>query len=89
MAAITGSVYTSVVPNLGKTIMFVETPDTADSADTVDVAAEVKTIDMVLAYDKSTGDAVTATFSGTVITLDAAGGETNAVYTILVIGTRA
>ena len=89
MAAITTSTYTSVIPNLGKTVMYVETPDTADSADTVDVAAVISEIDMVLANDKETGDVITATYSGTVITLDAAGGTTDHTYTLLVVGTRA
>lgn len=89
MAAITTSTYTSVVPNLAKTIMYVETPDSADSADTVDVAAEISEIDMVIANDKETGDSVTCTFSGTVITLDAAGGTTDKTYTMLVVGAKA
>ena len=88
MAAITTSTYTSVIPNLGKTIMYVETPDTADSADTVDVGSMISEIDMVLGNDKETGDVITCTYSGTVITLDAAGGTTDHTYTLLVVGTR-
>jgi hypothetical protein len=46
----------------------------------------LSTVEWVVAYDQSSGDVVTATFSGTTITIDAAGGTTNHTYALLVIG---
>lgn len=90
MAAITGSVYTEVAPNLAKTMVYIQTPATADSADTVDVASYLTSIDMVVAaWDITSAVLATATVSGTVITLDAAGGTTDHVYAVLVVGPRA
>jgi hypothetical protein len=75
-------------------MLLVKTPATADSADTVDVSSATATggevigssIDFVICWDITGGDVVTATVSGTTITLDAAGGTTNHEYAILVIG---
>ncbi len=90
MAAITGSTYVSAIPNLGKTLVYIETPSTADSNDTIDVASYLKSIDMVVqAWDKTGADVATATVSGTVITLDAAGGTTDHTYALLVMGAKA
>lgn len=93
MAAITGATSNSLIPGLGKKIIFITTPATADSADTIDVSSATATggetlssIDLIYAYDKTSGDQVTATFSTTTITLDAAGGTTNHTYTLLVVG---
>ena len=88
MAAITGSVYKSISPNLGKTVGYIETP-ISDSADTVDVAGYFDEVDMVIAFDKTDGAAVTATVVTTVITLDAAGGNTDHIYTLMIVGNRA
>lgn len=93
MAAITGATTYGLVPSLGRKQIFVVTPSSADSADTIDVSDAAVTggetlssIDSVYAYDKSSGDSVTCTFSGTTITLDAAGGTTNHTYCLTVVG---
>lgn len=77
---------TAITPNPEKLVRFYITPATADANDTLDVSTEFSTIDMLYAFDKTTGDQVTATESSNVITIDAAGGTTNSTYTILVIG---
>lgn len=88
--ALTTATYTSVVPNLGKTMIFAATAATAESADHIDVAAELSAVDIVMAFDPDTGDAVTATVANdTEITIDVAGGETDTVYNLLIVGTRA
>jgi hypothetical protein len=90
MAAITGSTYISAIPNLGKTLVYIETPATVESADTIDVASYLSSIDMVVqAWDKTSAIIATATVSGTVITIDAAGGTTDHTYALLVMGTKA
>ena len=90
MAAITGSSYTDAIPNLGKAMVYVQTPATADSNDTIDVATYLKTVDMVVqAWDKTSEILVTATISGTVITIDAAGGTTDHTYALLLVGDKA
>lgn len=86
MAAITGSIIIDTVPNLGKKMMYVETPDTADSGDTVDLSGVLDSIDLIYAYDQDTGDQVTATESSCVVTIDASGGTTNHTYSLLVVG---
>ena len=86
MAAITGSTLIDAIPNLGKKQIYVETPASADSADTVDVGALLDSVDLIVAFDQTTGDIVTATVSGTVITLDASGGTANHTYALMVIG---
>jgi hypothetical protein len=93
MAAVTGCTTYGISPTLGRKAIFVVTPSTADSADTVDVSSAaatdgevLSTVEWVVAYDQSSGDVVTATFSGTTITIDAAGGTTNHTYALLVIG---
>lgn len=94
MAAITGATSKSLIPGLSKKQIFVLTPATADSADTIDVSSADATggetlsaIDAVYAYDKTSGDSVTCTFSGTTITIDAAGGTTNHPYALIIWGT--
>lgn len=59
-------------------------PSTADSADTVTVPTVTgKTLRVLSAREATTGDAVTATVSGSTITLDAAGGGTNTPYVVM------
>jgi hypothetical protein len=94
MAAITGCTTQQALPNAGYLMLVVTTPATADSADTIDVSSAAATGGQTLAtiygvvgaFDNTTGDAVTGTWSGTTITLDAAGGTTNHTYSLLVIG---
>jgi len=93
MAAISSVTTNGISPNLGKKMLYIETPSTADSADTVDVTDSdvtggetLSSIDWVVAWDQTSGDVVTATESSGVITIDAAGGTTNHVYALLVIG---
>ena len=93
MAAISSVTTKGLVPSLGKKMIYIETPSTADSGDTVDVTDSsvtggetLSSVDWVVAWDQSTGDVVTATESSGVITIDASGGTTNHVYALLVIG---
>lgn len=94
MAAITGCTIAQLTPNAGYRIEVITTPATADSNDTIDVSSAAATggntfatiYGVVGAFDNTTGDAVTATWSGTTITLDAAGGTTNHTYRIVVMG---
>jgi hypothetical protein len=93
MAAITGCTTKQVAPNSGVLCFLITTPDSADSADTIDVSSAtatggqtVSTIYAVMASDTETGDNITATWSGTTVTLDAAGGTTDKTYTLLVWG---
>lgn len=93
MAAITSVTTRGITPGLGKKIIYVETPSTADSADTVNVGDSAVTggetlssVDWVVAWDQTSGDVVTATVSTTTITIDAAGGTTNHVYALLIVG---
>lgn len=93
MAAITSVTTKGLSPNLGKKAIVVETPSSADSGDTVNVGDSAVTggevlssVDWVVAWDQTSGDVVTATVSGTTITIDAAGGTTNHVYCLLVLG---
>ena len=56
-------------------------PSTMDSNNTMTPTAITgKTIYMVSAWDHTTGDAVTATISSGVITVDASGGTTDHIY---------
>lgn len=58
-------------------------PSTMDSADTVAVPTLTgKTVRVVSCRDATTGDSVTATVSGSTVTIDAAGGTTNHVYVL-------
>ncbi len=93
MAAVTGCTSTQFLPNLNVRVELVITPSTADSADTIDVSSAAVTggntfLSLIgaIAFDITTGDSVTATWSGTTITLDTAGGTTNHTYKVLVIG---
>jgi hypothetical protein len=94
MAAITGSTGYRTVPGNDRLLVSIVTPATADSADTLDVSdtaatglsIALNTVDAVWAVDVTTGDAVTATVSGTTITIDAAGATTNKVYALMVLG---
>lgn len=94
MAAITGSTGHNTVPGNDRLLVCVLTPATADSADTIDLSstaatglsAPINTVDVVWANDVTTGDSVTATISGTTVTLDAGGGTTNHQYALLVLG---
>jgi hypothetical protein len=94
MAAITGCTTQQASPNAGYLILVVKTPATADSNDTIDVSSAAATGGQTLAtiygvlgaFDNTTGDAVTATWSGTTITIDAAGGTTDHTYRVIVVG---
>lgn len=58
-------------------------PATMDANDTVEpTAVSGKTIKMISAFDNSNGDAVTATISNGVITVDASGGDTDNEYVL-------
>jgi len=95
MPAITGCTIAQIEPNPNYRIEVITTPATADSNDTLDVSSAAatggntfKTIYGIIgAFDTSQDyDAVTATWSTTTITIDAAGGKTNTVYKIIVMG---
>jgi len=93
MAAVTGCTSIIASPALGLKEVLITTPSTADSNDSIDVSSSSVTggptfssIVWVGACDSTTGDEITATWSGTTITLDAAGGTTNHVYQVRVIG---
>jgi len=93
MAAITGCTSDQLVPNPSVKWIHIITPATADSNDTIDVSSAtvtggqvLATIWYVLASDVTTGDVVTCTWSTTTITLDAAGGTTDHVYHVFVMG---
>lgn len=94
VAAITGCTTKQMSPNAGCLILQITTPSTADSADTLDVSSATATGGQTLAtiygvigaYDSTSADAVTATWSGTTITIDAAGGTSNHTYRLLVWG---
>lgn len=94
MAAITGSTGYRTVPGNDRLLVSILTPATADSADTLDLSdtdatglsIALNTVDAVWAQDVTTGDSVTATISGTTVTLDAAGATTNHTYALLVLG---
>lgn len=93
-SAITGATTYGQVPNLSRKMLLVVTPDSADSGDTIDLSSATATggevltssVDWVVCWDKTTGDVVTATVSGTTVTIDAAGGTTNHEYVLLVMG---
>lgn len=93
MAAVTGCTEYQVLPNAGLRAALITTPATADSNDSIDVSSATvtggetfATVYGCWAYDATTGDSVTATWSGTTITLDAAGGTINHTYKVLVFG---
>jgi hypothetical protein len=93
-AAITGCTTKSVFPNLGQKCLIIKTLATADSGDTLDVSDTTVTggevissgISFVTAFDITGNDRVTATVSGTTITIDAGGSTTDHQYTLLVMG---
>lgn len=41
-----------------------------------------KTLTVISAFDQDDGDSITATISGNIVTLDAAGGATNSTYVV-------
>jgi len=93
MAAVTGCTSNQISPTQGKKMIYIQTPATADSADTIDVSSSTVTgdqtlssVDWVMCWDQTSGDVVTATVSSTTITLDAAGGTTNHTYALIVVG---
>lgn len=65
-------------------VIYVTTPATADSADTVDCSTLIdsRTVKNVEGFDEDTGDNITATISSGVVTIDASGGATNSTYTV-------
>ena len=93
-AAITGATTQQASPNAGYKIECIVTPATADSNDTIDVSSAAATggatfttiLGILGAFDNTTGDEVTATWSGTTITIDASGGTTDHTYCIFVVG---
>ena len=93
MAAITSVTNNQVTPNAGTLFRFLTTPATADSGDTVDVGdttvmgtGTMSAVSFVVAFDQFDSTVVTATVSGTVITIDAGGATTNHTYTLMVAG---
>jgi hypothetical protein len=94
MAAITSGITTKgISPNVGKKMLYIETPATADSADTIDVTDSdvtggetLSSVDWVVCWDQTSGDVVTATNSSGTITIDAAGGTTDHTYALVIIG---
>lgn len=93
MAAITGCTPYNALPAVNKKLIVIVTPSSADSNDTIDVSSAtatggdtLKTIVDVVVHDQTTGDYVTATVSGTTITIDASGGTTDHVYALWVLG---
>ena len=94
-AAITGCTSTQFTPNSGVKIITVTTPATADSANTMDITDKAVTGGDTLAtlwgvigaYDNTTGDAVTATWtSAGVITIDVGGGTADHTYRVIAFG---
>lgn len=67
-------------------VVYLKSPSTMDSADTVDVTNLLngRSLVGVSAWDVTGEDSVTATSSSSVITVDAAGGTTDHVYVIKV-----
>jgi hypothetical protein len=93
MGALSSVTTKGISPNLGKKLLYIETAATADSGDTIDITSPTVTggetlssIDWVVCWDQTGGDVVTATESSGTITIDAAGGTTNHVYALLVVG---
>ena len=94
MTAVTGCTASQLAPNANWKVLVFTTPATADSNDSIDISSATvtggetfSTIYGVLgAFDNTTGDAVTATWSGTTITLDASGGTTDHTYRVVVMG---
>ena len=94
MAAVSSATGRNVAPEQEKKHVYYEF--TADSADTIDVGDDavvgsdksLDSIDALYCYDQTSGDQVTATFSGTVVTVDAAGGTTSHVYCLVAWGDR-
>ena len=85
MAAITFTDGTSVDNTLtqNRTEKIWVSPSTADSNDTVTLPTITgRTPTVISCFDTTTGDAVTATVSGQVVTIDAAGGTTNHQYVL-------
>lgn len=93
MAAVTGCTTIQSLPNAGVRCVLITTPDSADSGDTMDVSSATvtggpafTTVYAAVASDIETGDNVTCTWSGTTLTLDAAGGTTDKTYVVIVWG---
>ena len=86
---IANSTNKNLLPGIDKLQYLFITPSTADSGDTLDVSTIFSTINFLICWDSSDGDIVTATESSNVITIDAAGGTTDNVYNIIVVGDAA
>jgi len=94
VAAITGCTTLQWSPNANYRIEVITTPATADSGDTIDVSSATVTggnifktlYGVIKAFDNTTGDAVTATWTGTTITIDAGGITTDHTYRVVVFG---
>jgi hypothetical protein len=94
IAAVTGCTTYQVLPNAGVKMIQIISPATMDSADTIDVSSSTATggetlsaVHGAFAFDLTTCDAVTVTWSTTTLTIDAAGGTTDHTYRVFVIGT--
>jgi len=77
----------SVVPNLGKKLIYFEVSGSAD--DTVDVSNlddSLSSVDIVYAYDQDAGEQVATSVSGTTVTIDASGDGSSVTYACLVVG---
>ena len=93
MAVLSSVTTKGISPNLGKKMLYIETASTADSGDTIDITDSgvtggetLASIDFLICWDQTTGDIVTATESSGTITVDTAGGTTDHVYALLVVG---
>ena len=94
MAELTANTCYSPVVREDRKVLVIITVATADSADTIDLADATVTggdtlnsVDAVIScFDATTGDHVTATVSGAVVTIDSAGATTDHVYVLQVIG---
>jgi len=94
MAAITSGIVTNgISPSVGKKMLYIQTPATADSGDTIDVTSAsvtngetLSSVDWVVCWDQTSGDVVTATDSSGTITIDAAGGTTDHTYALVIVG---
>lgn len=90
--ALTGQTSQQIAPNAGVKQILIRISG-ADSADTIDLSSStatggetLSTIDCLYCYDRDTGDQVTATFSGTTVTIDASGGTTDKDYRLIAWG---
>lgn len=86
MAATTATGY-QMLPNAGLKMVMYITAATADSGDTLSVAADFDTVQAIYCA-LPTGAQTAGTFAAAVITIDAGGGNANNAYRVLVIGNQ-